>query len=647
MNNDEDQSRIKKLEEQLYSRDYAPEEDKRTEITSQEVEGLQTGWQNKKADVSGQGTVQGKKPKKEGFFIKWILILSVLFFLVSFVIAAVIFLKGNTGVSSRNVDVRILGPVSIGGGEELSLEVIVDNKNNVDMEAATVFVEYPDGTRSSENINDELSRDNQDYGPIGSGRNVRKTFKSVLFGEQDSVKDIKVVVEYRVRGSSATFEKEKNYEIQISSSPVLVNIEYPSEVRSNQNVEFVVDIVSNSNTTLNDVLFRAEYPFGFVFEGSDPDPTHDTDIFTIGELEPEEKVTIKIRGMLQAQDNEERTFRFNVGTKSDSDDRELGAVYVASSETVKIIRPGLGLSATVNGSQSNQVSSGSGRNVSTVISWINSLSTRVVNADINVSLSGQMIDRGSVVAGNGGFYRSSTDTISWDQNSQRDLAEITTGQRGSVGFDFDIQALSTSLGSSVRNPEIQLAINVEGTRFSEGNVPEQIESTVNKTIRLVSDFDVTARAVRTVGPIENMGPLPPKVDQTTTYTIIWSITNSYNDAENVRLVAQLPAYVEWEGIFSPSTENIFFNQTTNQIIWEIDKVSAGAGFSTSPREVAFRVAMTPSLSQIGESPSLIGQLSAQGRDDFAGVTLSDLVNGLSTRLTSDPGVTESQSKVVQ
>jgi hypothetical protein len=144
-----------------------------------------------------------------------------------------------------------------------------------------------------------------------------------------------------------------------------------------------------------------------------------------------------------------------------------------------------------------------------------------------------------------------------------------------------------------------------------------------------------------------MGPLPPKVDQTTTYTIIWSITNSYNDAENVRLVAQLPAYVEWEGIFSPSTENIFFNQTTNQIIWEIDKVSAGAGFSTSPREVAFRVAMTPSLSQIGESPSLIGQLSAQGRDDFAGVTLSDLVNGLSTRLTSDPGVTESQSKVVQ
>ena len=459
---DEEQSRIHKLRQQLYSRDYKPEEDKRAGVTSEEVEGVQSEWKAPKEPKKKKFDFLHKQ--EEGFFIKWVLVLSVIFFLISFIIAAVIFLRGSVDVSSKNVDVRILGPVSIGGGEELSLEVIVDNKNNVDMESAVVFIEYPEGTRSHENINEELTRDSQDYGPIGSGRNVRNTFKSVLFGEQDSVKDIKVVVEYRVVGSSATFEKEKNYEIQISSAPVLINIKYPNQIRSDQDVEFIVDITSNSSTDLTDVLFKAEYPFGFTFIDSDPKPSFDKDVFSIGLLKPEEKRTIKIRGILQAQDNEERTFKFNVGTESENDERELGAVYVSSDKTIAVTKPSLGVSATINGAQSNEVAVKSGQSVSTVVSWINNLTTRVVNANVISTISGSMFEPRTVVVGSGGFYRSSNNTIVWDQNTQPDLAEISSGEKGVVNFDFNVKSLTPSLGASVRNPEINLNVDIEGTR---------------------------------------------------------------------------------------------------------------------------------------------------------------------------------------
>lgn len=645
--NDDDQSRIHKLEQQLYSRDYTPEEDKRTEIKSEEVEGLQTNWAKAQSKEQAREPKRDIAPKKEGSFIKWILIVSVLFFLVSAVIAAFIFWRGGASISSRNVDVRILGPVSIGGGEELSLEIIVDNKNNVDMEAATVFVEYPEGTRVSENINEELLRDSQDYGPIGAGRNVRRTFKSVLFGEQESIKEIKVVVEYRVRGSSATFEKEKNYEIEISSSPVLVNIDYPGEVSSGQEVEFVIDIVSNSNTPLSDVLMRAEYPFGFVLSESDPSPAYDSDIFSIGELEPEEKVTITLRGVLQAQDNEERTFRFNVGTQSEADERELAAVYVASSETVRVAETSVGLSARINASQAQQIAARSGQNVSAVISWVNNLSTPIIDADLSASLRGTMLDRGSVSAGNGGFFRSSNDTISWDQNGQPTLGEILPGGKGTVSFNFDVEPLTQVRASSVRNPEIDIVIDISGTRFSEGNVPEEASAQIERVVRIASDLEFTARAVRTIGPIENSGPVPPRVDETTTYTVLWSLTNSYNDLENVRVVAQLPAYVEWEDIFSPASENIAFNSTTNQVVWDIDTVPAGAGFSVPAKEIAFRLAVTPSLSQLGSSPVIIQQASVSGQDAFAGIELSDSASSLSTDLSDDPGMTSDDAEVVE
>jgi len=639
----EEESRIQRLQRQLYSREYKPQQNKRTDISSKQTEDVQTEWNDTEAQAKKK-TIFPKR--KEGFYIKWLLVIAVAFFVISFAIAAIIYIRGGANVSSKNVDVRILGPVSVGGGEELSLEVIVDNKNNVDIESANVQIEYPDGTRSPDDLNKEFLRDQKEYGSIAAGSNVRKTFKSVLFGEQDSIKEIKVTVEYRVQGSSATFPKEKVYEIQISSAPVLVNIDYPNQIRSDQEVEFIIDITSNSSTDLYDILLKVDYPFGFSFAKADPAATFDTNIFSIGKLKPEEKRTIKIRGTLQAQDNEERTFRFDIGTENSNNQKELGAIYVSTNKTIAITKPSLGLVATINGSASNELVARSGRNISTVISWFNNLTERVVNADVSASFSGSMAERSSVVAGNGGFYRSADDTVIWNQNLQSSLADISPGKRGSVSFGFDIKTLTSALGANLRNPEIKIDVDIEGTRFSEGNVPEQVQTMISKRIKIASDLDLSARAVHTIGPLENMGPIPPRVDQITTYTVILSLTNSYNDVKNVRVAGQLPSYVEWENTYTPNGENVTFNQTTNQVIWEVQNLPAGTGFSSSPKEIAFRVKMIPSLSQVRSSPVIIQNLSAEGNDNFAGINISDTAQPLTTVLLTDPGVLEDGGTVL-
>ncbi|MCI5108889.1 MAG: hypothetical protein MRY49_03540 [Candidatus Pacebacteria bacterium] len=628
---EEEKSNIDNLKDKLYSREYSPEKKERSGISPHKFEGINTDWDNKSKKKS-------LLKEKGDDFIKWFLFVSIAFFVVASAISAFIFIRGSVNVSARNVDVRVIGPVAIGGGEDLSLEIVIDNKNNVTMETTNVYVEYPEGTRVKSSLDEELLRDYKEYGSISPGRNKRETFESVLFGEQDSVKEIRVRVEYRVTGSSATFEKEKTYEIKISSSPVLVKVDYPNEVRSGQELEFRIEVASNSKTDLSDVMLSAEYPFGFSFKESSPEVTYDTDAWLIGTLKPEEKKIFTIRGVLSGQDNEERTFRFNVGTQNREEEKALGATYVASANTIAITKPGLSTRATINGSSSDKVILSAGDNVQTVISWINSLQTRITDASITAYIDGNMVDAGSISVSSGGFFRSSDNSISWNYNSRSDLKEIPESDGSAVDFGFKILDLNTNLASTLRNPKIDIVIGMEGTK----DASDKVDTTLSKQILVESNLLLDAEVVRDIGPIENSGPIPPVAEDTTTYTVKWSLKNSFNDVSNVQVVGQLPSYIDWDGVSLPGSENITFNQSTKQVIWTIPNIKAGTGFSGLSKEVYFRISLTPSASQSGSRPVILQQITAKGTDQFTSTVVSDGADNLTTLFT---GATQAEAEV--
>src|SRR5690606_19357314 len=117
---------------------------------------------------------------------------------------------------------------------------------SANLEDATLLLEYPEGTRVAGDLATELSRHRESLGGIGAQSEARKTVKAVLFGEKDTVKTIKVILEYRVEGSSATFEKEKLYDIVIRSAPIIFTPTYPLEIDSRQFFVLVLDVSSNT-----------------------------------------------------------------------------------------------------------------------------------------------------------------------------------------------------------------------------------------------------------------------------------------------------------------------------------------------------------------------------------------------------------------
>ena len=189
-------------------------------------------------------------------------------------------------------------------------------------------------------------------------------------------------------------------------------------------------------------------------------------------------------------------------------------------------------------------------------------------------------------------------------------------------------------------------MTIRGRRISETGVPEEIKSVKVESVRVSSEVQFASRAVYYAGPFTNSGPIPPKVEQETTYTVIWSIVNTSNRISDAEVRAVLPIYIKWYGSVSPGSENLSYNPSTNEVIWLPGDIPAGTGIGKPPREVAFQVVLTPSLSQVKTAPDLITGTVLTGTDAFSGVSLLQGKPNVSTVLSTDPKAGQDTDLVV-
>ena len=641
----EEKSRIERLRDSLYSRDGIIKNNQDPIEIGPDTPDVPERWQTKN-ELDSMITDYRGKNKKNSFLMK-LFGIAVAFFVIALLIAGFVFLRGANVISSKNVDITISGPVSIAGGEELALDIIIANNNNTDLEDANLILEYPDGTRSASNIQNPITRVREPLGLITSGQNVRKTETAVLFGEKDEIKKINVSLEYRVRGSSALFAKEKTYEIAIQSSPVIVSVARPSEVNPGRDFQFTVTVASNSSTVIGNLLLRVEYPFGYVFKESLPRAVFDDNVWAIGDLKPGEKRTIVITGAQEGQNEEERTFRFRLGVRSEQDEKQIGADFAVAQETVKISRPHLSLDVSLTGENQSDPSISSGKVVRGVISWFNNLPTQITNGTLTVKLSGSLLDRNSVSVSSGGFFRSVDNIIVWDGNSTSALASIDPGGRGSVSFSLPIMEGASDLVTRFSNPTVTVETTIQGSQTNGTSGVETTTSTITRNIKIKSDLRLASRLVHSVGPFANSGPIPPRAEAETTYTAIWTITNSWNDVSGVVVRATLPPYVEWLGQISPSSEDVSYDGLNREVSWRPGSIPHATGFSNSPREVAFQISFLPSVSQIGSAPTIINAGSISGRDNFTAASVGEESSALTTRISTDPSYDFGEEKVTQ
>jgi hypothetical protein len=65
------------------------------------------------------------------------------------------------------------------------------------------------------------------------------------------------------------------------------------------------------------------------------------------------------------------------------------------------------------------------------------------------------------------------------------------------------------------------------------------------------------------------------------------------------------------------------------------------------KKIFFQVSFSPNLTQLGDSPVLIGAARLEGRDNFTGEVLRAEIPPLSTNLSGDPQANRNDYQVVE
>jgi len=518
----------------------------------------------------------------------------------------------------------------------LDLQIVVSNKNSAPILLADLIVEFPEGTRSAVNANIELPRIRESLGTIKSGQLITTTVSSILFGEENTEKKLDIAVEYRLEDSNAIFFKEIEYEVLLNSAPLSVFVDTQREAISGQELVFDIVVSSNSVNTVDDVLFVAEYPFGFSFQSASPKPSFGSnDVWFLGDLSSGVEKKIQIRGIQIGQDQEERVFRFDAGLQSDNNEQKILAALGQSTVPLTISKPFVSLDLALNGSSDEEYIADGGL-ISGEIVWRNNLPVPVNDAVITLTFTGERLNTSSVDVDKG-FYQSFDGSIQWSSETGSDFKLLSPGESGVAKFSF----APTSLGSGrlIRESKIRLDATVSGRRNSEQGVPETIESTVTREVLIETDFLLSAQNFYQSGPFANSGAVPPIAEQETTYTVTWSVTNSANDISNAQLTARLPNYVRWLNRVSPSNESLTYNAVSNTLTWDIGTVLAQTGYNTAPKDVSFQVGLVPSVSQVGQAPVLISEQELKGLDRFTDSEVITVHPDVTTR-TADSGRTK-------
>lgn len=585
-----------------------------------------------------------KRPKSRSM-LSILLIISLVFFIISIAISSYFIFGGSNVVSSQNIDISIEGPVSVSGGEELSLQIAITNKNNVAIKLADLLIEYPDGTRSASDISKPLPRYRETIGTLDPGETAQKVVKAILLGSEDTQQNIKATIEYRIDGSNAIFFTEKMYEVTLVSAPLSLSVTNVGEITSGQEVEFDVVVTSNSNTIIQDTLLSVEYPFGFKFISAVPEPAFTDSVWDLGDIQPESERKVKLRGIIMGENEDERVFRFSSGVQDENDEKQISVAFATTLKSIVIKKSFIEVDLALNGNESSEYVSGLGDNIRADITWTNNMPVSISDVEIEIKFSGASLNKLSI-SSEKGFYNSSTNTLTFSRETNSDLASLNPGELGRAKFSF--ASLGQSSGSVFENPEILLDIDVKAKRVSESQVSQTIDSSISRTIKLESDLLLIPRSVYSTGPFTNTGPIPPKVEKETTYTIIWTITNSSNIVDNTVVTATLPSYVRWTGKTSPTNEKISFNPVGGKIDWDVGSIKPKADVSsTGQREVAFQVALLPSLSHIGDMPILVNEQTITGTDRFSETELNVTKKELTTRLFTDPDFLTEEARVVE
>ncbi|MGB2762176.1 MAG: hypothetical protein WBC21_01395 [Minisyncoccales bacterium] len=528
--------------------------------------------------------------------------------------------------SKEIIKLEILGSEKVEAGQEI--EYVVKYKNNGDtrVEEPKLIFEYPENSITDDGyLRDEIS--SEELGnAIYPGQEKTFSFKARLLGKEGEKKQAKAVLTYRPKNLESRYESKTTFTSEIEKVPLTFEFDFPSRIESDKEIKFHLNYFSYINYPLSDLGIKVEYPFGFEFIKASPSALENTE-WTINLLDKSEGGRIEITGKISGDVGEKKIFEaeFGVWQKGEF------VLLKEASKGIEIIEPSLYISQQINGNP--QYVANAGDLLHYEIFFRNIGEKALTNLSLVTKLEGKLFDLESIKTFDG-VFGPGDNSIIFDWKKVSKLQFLDSQDEGRVEFWINLKDDWQMDNLGDKN------LTIKNKIYLSQQAREEFITKVN------SKLVIEQKGYFQDAAFGNSGPIPPEVGQTTTYTIIWQIKNYYNDIKNVRVKAVLPQEVSLTAKIFPEEQNekFAFDSSSREIVWNTGDLEAGQGVldSISVPNIAFQIAFTPTISQTGQTPEIIKEVSIFAEDTWTEELLESSDEPINTTLPDDETVNESQ-----
>ncbi|MFC1622999.1 hypothetical protein ACFL16_01220 [Patescibacteria group bacterium] len=567
------------------------------------------------------------------------------FILILFVVMAGVVRFKQGSFSEERVTVKIEGDERVRSSELIKYKISYENDNRAALRGAEIRLDHSQNfVVDNSDVEFRKEGDNNtifSLGEIGSHDKKEIEVEGRFYAPEDFTVYLKPKLRYTPSNFNSVFENEFLMSVEVATAPISMSVVAPNEALETGMVEYLIEYENLSEVAFRNLKIEAEYPEGFTYNSASVNPSQGNNIWYIDNIEAGQKGSFTVSGNVAARSGDIKIIKVALGLRTETDSFVL---YNKKEDVTRIVSSPLYVRHTVNDSKSLNVDLG--ERMRYFIEFGNKGDKGLRDNVIVLNVDSDIIDFERLVLVDG-HYDSGKKTITWRASDISELNSLAPGQKASIRFEIPVKERIEISSSDDENFDLNSRIRIDSNDVSYHALGPAEAYSDEVVVKLNSKVVLESLAYRTNSVFENIGPIPPKVGEETSYTLHWKLTNISNDIDNVEIRSYLATGVRWLNKISPSDADVSFNSRTNEVVWNAGKVENGKGVLNEPLEVIFQISIIPEVNQVDENMELSKDVMLTGRDLFTGSDINASVSGETSRISiDDPAFENVNVKVV-
>lgn len=535
---------------------------------------------------------------------------------------------------TSDVRVTIDAPRELDIGAEDTVFVTIFNGSRATLRDGSVTIDLPDNLEIME-------REGESFDTLGPREQITARYVIRASGEPGVLTEILARARFRPRQLSASFTKSARANLLLRDLPFSIDFAFPADISPGVETTFTIEVSSDTDSPIGPVGVELDLPFDFSVTRFSPEPVDKEDIrWDFGEVDSSFREEIQVTGMFPLEASE-GSFSARIGLL-DSGRFELKSFrQIQESLTLRSSEVQVDLFLNDHPVSGQEVVT-HGDELNIDIRYRNTTNEPVNGMQIVVAAAHDLIQQRSVTS-NEPYTRSVSGEYVFEGPAIAKLNQVQPGEGGEIALTLPLESklLMRSFSDAHQSFVVRARVASGGQVLGE----RQVE------FKLVGQIGVDAEVLYYNAPGgSNSGPLPPRVGEQTTYTVVLGVLGGTNGLDDVVARVVLAPGVSYIGPVDPldnTANSVTVNSATRELAWNIGAIPPGVGVLSDPKQYIFRIGLTPTPDMIGETPTLLETVTVAGEDTFIGRILDASDLPVDTTLRDDRRVANATLQQVE